>query len=372
MAVSTGMGAFQEYQDAAYQQAQRNIAPQQEAQQRKFEQSMLNKGITAGSKAYNLAQAQMQRGQNDQNNAANFQAMQFGQQAQAQEFGQDYQNRTMAMQKDQFGRSLAQNQNQFLTSMNEQGRQFDVGMSQRESEFGRNFSNMQGQQDFSNLLGLGQFAMGMGNFYNQGIQQDYNMAQTQLGMAPNQQANQLDVQGAYNSAMTGANNVYQGQMGAYNSMVGALSNVAGAAMMPSGLEFKIMQGKTKQTKRERIAAEMLAMPIYEWHYKPEFAEHGDKIRTGVLADDFNARVSGMDGELTIDIQRYTAALHLTIQELFYECRRLENMLWHVAEARGIPLDARAFQGSKGMGKVFDITERIDETPEHWVDIKEAA
>ena len=106
MPVSTGMGAFQEYQDAAYQQAQRNIAPQQEMQGKKFEQQMLNKGLQPGSKAYNLAQSQMQRGQNDQNQAANFGAMQFGQQAQAQEFGQDFQNRTMSMQKDQFGRTL--------------------------------------------------------------------------------------------------------------------------------------------------------------------------------------------------------------------------------------------------------------------------
>lgn len=386
MAVSTGMGAFQQYQDAAYQQAQRNIAPQQEAQQRKFEQQMLNKGLQPGSKAYNLAQAQMQRGQNDQNNAANFQAMQFGQQAQAQEFGQDFQNRSLAQAHDQFGRSL-----------NEQGRQFDVGqsnqmdqfgrsLSQRESEFGRNFglqenqqnfmqdfqnrgfAEQQAQNSFGNLMGLGNMALQFGQFANQGTMSDYNMAQGQLGSAPDSGVYGIDTQGAYNAGMTGANNVYGHQMSAYNNMISAAGNVAGAFAMPSALEFKIMHGKTPATKRNEVAARMLTMPIYNWDYKPQYREDGDVERFGVLADDFNRHMIGDEEVQTIDVQRYIAALHLTQQELFYEMRRLENLLWHVANDRGIPLDATPHAGRKsGTGEVFDSAEFIERYGERdWV------
>jgi hypothetical protein len=372
-----GMGAFQNYQDAAFAQAQRHLAPAQDLQQKKFEQTMINKGLDPGSKAYNLAQAQMQRGQTDQQNAAAFGAMQFGQQAQGQAFGQDFQNRQMSQQNQQFGRSLNQAQNQFGRSLGEQGRQFDVGMSQRESEFGRNlglqqdqFGFQQGQADFSNMLGLGNLALQFGNFANQGIMSDYNMAQGQLGSAPNAGVFGIDTQGAYNAGMTGANNVYQGQLAQYGTTMGALGNIAGAALMPSALEFKIMHGVTSMKSRNRIAAKMLTMPIYDWEYKPQYKERGDHDRFGVLANDFNGHFIGDDEEQLIDLQRYTSALHLTIQEMFYEVRRLENLLWHVAEAQGIPMDAKSHSGKKGMGQVFDIAERIDNVHRHWTPVPE--
>ena len=351
-----GMGAFQNYQDAAYQQAQRNIAPQQEAQGKAFEQQMVNKGIPAGSKAYNLAQAQMQRGQNDQNNSANFQSMQFGQAAQEQAFGQDYKDR-----------SLAQNQNQFGRSLNEGGRQFDVGMSQRESEFGRNFGLGEQQADVSNMFGMADMALKYGNFANQGIMSDANLAQGQLGSAPNSGVNNIDTQGAYNAGMTGANNVYQGRQANYASTIGAIGNAAGAMSMPSALEFKIMKGRTPQKKMDHIAAVMLSLPIYDWKYKPQYREKGDYKRFGCLADDFNAKMINNAGEQTIDVQRYLSALHVTMQELFYENKRLENLLWHVAESQGIPLDGKPYVGKRGMGQVFDIAEKL-EPARNWKEV----
>lgn len=357
-----GMGAFQEYQDAAYGQAQRNIAPQQAQQNRAFEQQMINKGVPAGSKAFNLAQAQMQRGQNDQNNAANFSAMQFGQQAQQQAFGQDFQDR-----------SLAQNQNQFGRTLGEQGRQFDTGMSQRESEFGRNFGLQENQfglqsrqADFSNLLGMGNMALQFGNFANQGIMSDANLAQGQLGSAPNSGVFGIDTQGAYNSAQQGANNVANAQSANYGALMGGIGNAAGMAMA-SAYEFKIMDGKTKQHKRDHIAAVMLSMPVYDWDYKPQYREDGDKKRFGVLANDFNKKVIQNEDEQTIDVQRYLAALHVTMQELFMENKRLENLLWHVAESQGIPLDAKPYVGKRGMGQIFDMAEKL-EAPRNWLKV----
>ena len=369
-----GMGAFQNYQDAAYQQAQRNIAPQQEAQLKAFDQQMVNKGIPAGSKAYNLAQAQMQRGQNDQNQAANFGAMQFGQGAQEQAFGQDFKDRSLAQNQDQFGRTLTQNESQFGRSLAEGGRQFDTGMSQRESEFGRNFGLQEDsfglqtrQADMSNLFGMGDMALKFGNFANQGIMSDANLAQGQLGSAPDSGVNNIDTQGAYNAGMTGANNVYQGRVNQYGATIGAIGNAAGAMSMPSALEFKIMKGKTTQKKKDHVAAVMLSLPIYDWHYKPQYREKGDRKRFGCLADDFNEKIIGDGSEQTIDVQRYLSALHITMQELFYENKRLENLLWHVAEAQGIPLDGKPFVGKRGMGQVFDIAEKL-EPARNWKDV----
>ena len=351
-----GMGAFQQYQDAAYQQAQRNIAPQQQMQQKKFDQQMVNKGLTPGSNAYNLAQAQMQRGQNDQNQAANFGAMQFGQAAQEQAFGQDFKNRSLSQNESQFGRSLG-----------EQGRQFDTGMSQRESEFGRNFGLQEGQANFSNLMGMGDMALKFGNFANQGIMSDANLAQGQLGSAPNSGVFGIDTQGAYNSGMQGANNVAGQNSANYGAFMGAAGNALGAMSMPSALEFKIMDGVTDQHKRDHIASTILSIPIYDWDYKPQYREKGDRKRFGCLADDFNAKIINDGGEQTIDVQRYLSALHITLQELFHENKRLENLLWHVAESQGIPLDGKPYVGKKGMGVVFDMAEKL-EAPRHWKDV----
>ncbi len=374
------MGQFQNYEDKAYESSQRLMAPQQLAQTKRFDQQMINKGFAPGSSGYNLAQSQMQRGQNDQQNSAAFGAMQFGLGAQQQAFGQDYQNRDMAMQKDQFGRSLAQNESQFGRnlgqresefgrSLGEQGRQFDTGMSQRESEFGRNFGMQQGQMDFNNMIGLGDFGMRYTDFENRNTMMDYNMAGNMLGQAPGGSFQQIDTQGAYNTAQTGANNVYQGQMGAYNSMMGAVGNVAGAFAMPSALEFKILDGRTTQTMRNKVAAKMLTMPVYTWDYKPQYREKGDQKRFGVLANDFNRHFIDDEDVQTIDVQRYLSALHVTMQELFGEVRRLEQLLCHVAEARGIPLDARPYKGSK-LGKVFDMADVIDKSPRSWTPVGE--
>jgi len=362
-------GAFQKYQDASYEQAQRHMAPQQEAQQSKFAQQMVNKGLDPGSRAYNLAQAQMQRGQNDQQNSAAFGAMQFGLGAQNQAFGQQFQQDTMAMQKDQFGRSLNQAQNQFGRSLGEQGRQFDVGMSQRESEFGRNFGMQQGQQDFNNMMGIGDFGMRLADFSNRNQMQDYNMMEGMLSHAPGGSFNPIDTQGAYRDSMGGAANANSFNQANYGSMMGAVGNVAGAAMMPSALEFKILEGLTTQPKRNRIAAKILTMPIYDWDYKPQFREVDDARRTGVLANDFNRHITGDEDIQTIDVQRYTAALHITVQEIFGEVRRLEQLLWHVAEAQGIPMDAVTYKGKK-FGKVSDMADKIDLDPENWTPIGE--
>ena len=361
-----GTGTFQNYQDAAYDQAQRTIAPQQQAQQKKFEQQMVNKGLTPGSQAYNLAQSQMQRGQNDQNNSATFGSMQFGQQAQQQAFGQDLQNRQFGLSQDKFG----ENQRQFDLGLGQRESEFGRNMGQRESEFGRNFGEMQGQNNFNNMMGMGDFGMRLADFSNRNSMQDYNQMEGMLSHAPGGSFNPIDTNQAYSNSMQGAANANTTNAANYGAMIGAVGNVASAAAMPSALEFKILNGVSTQAHRNRIAAKMLTMPVYSWDYKPQYAEKGDKRRFGVLANDFNRHFVDDEDEQTIDLQRYTAALHVTIQEMFAEVHRLELLLWHVADVQNIPMDARPYKG-RTLGKVFDMADVIDKKPESWTPVGEA-
>lgn len=329
------LDSFQGYQDAAYGQAQRMLAPQQEAQQKKFDQQMVNKGITAGSQAYNLAQAQMQRGQGEQNASAAFGAMGFGQQAQQQAFGQSLQ-----------ASQLAQSQNQFGRSLNEQGRQFDQNLGQRESEFGRNFGQQQYQYDrgqgfaenqgmFNNMMGLGNMAIQLGGYENQGTLQDYNMGQTLLGMAPGMMNQQVGVNAAYQTSSDAAYNQANLNMQQNANVMSGIGQMAGAAAFMSGQKYKRVYGETSKKDRAMIAAKVLAMPIYDWDYLPEYRDKGDKLRFGCMAEDINGQVFDNPTEDTIDVQRHIACLHLTVQEMFSEMKRLELMLWHAVNESGM-------------------------------------
>lgn len=324
------LDSFQAYQDAAMQQGMRHLQPQMDAQSRKFEQQMVNKGLTPGSKAYDLAMAQMQRGQNDLKSNVAFGAIGAGLQAQQQAFGQGLQ-----------ASQLHQRQNQFNRNLGEQSRQFNANMSQRQSEFDRNYGlerdrfGLQTQQaDFGNLMQLGNFAMGFGNQMNQNLLNEYNMGQTTLGGAPGFMGQQVNVGGAYNTAQNaqlGAAGIAQQQQ---NNVWGGIGQLAMGAAMLCGEQYKKFYGTTPQKHRAQIAAHICAMPIYDWDYLPEYREQNDEVRFGPTAEDFNRAIVGKEAD-TIDIQRYVGALHVTVQQLFSEVRRLEAMLYHAVNQSGV-------------------------------------
>lgn len=359
-AVSVGQPAldsFQGYQDAALDQANRMMQPSQDAAQRKFEQQMVNKGLDPGSKAYNLAQAQMQRGINDQNRAAVFDSMKFGLGAQQQAFGQGLEASKLAASESQFGRGLDERGRQFDEQLGQRSYEFDQNLGQRESEFGRNlgqresefgrnFGQQQYQYDrgqnfaenqgmFNNMMGMGNMAMALGSYQNQGLLQDYNMGQTLLGMAPGMMNQQVGVNNAYNTSMQGAQAQANLNMQSNANVMSGLGQMAGAAAFLSGQKYKRVYGETDPKDRAMIAAKILAMPIYDWDYLPEYRESGDKVRFGCMAEDFNGSIFDNEAEDTIDIQRFMAAMQLTMQEMFKEIQRLELMLWSVVNRSGV-------------------------------------
>lgn len=93
--------AAQPYVDSAYQQATRQLDPQWEANQRQFDQQMVNQGLAPGSAAYQTALDNFNRGKDDAYNQARSSAQQQGLAAQAQGFGQGLSQSQLSAQLQQ-------------------------------------------------------------------------------------------------------------------------------------------------------------------------------------------------------------------------------------------------------------------------------
>jgi hypothetical protein len=87
---------LQGFADQAYDASRRYLDPQQDQMRRRHEQQLINMGIDPMSQAGQDRLAQMQRGINDQNNAATFSALGFGAGIQDQMFNQNFQNTQQA------------------------------------------------------------------------------------------------------------------------------------------------------------------------------------------------------------------------------------------------------------------------------------
>jgi hypothetical protein len=93
--------SVQGYADAAYENARRYLDPQQETENQRFDQELINKGIDPNSPMGQKAAQQLAMQQADANNAAAFNAMQFGQGIQNQMAQQEQFNQGLAGQMQQ-------------------------------------------------------------------------------------------------------------------------------------------------------------------------------------------------------------------------------------------------------------------------------
>ena len=94
-------GSVQGYADQAYDQARTRIDPMQEQAGRRMEQDLINKGIDPSSEQGKAMLTQQNQNFSDQDNAATFGALQFGQGIQNQMAGQEQQKAALGgdMQK---------------------------------------------------------------------------------------------------------------------------------------------------------------------------------------------------------------------------------------------------------------------------------
>ena len=169
--------SVQGYADAAHQNARRYLDPQQDMQNRRMSQELINQGIDPNSAQGQERMKMLGMQQADANNAAAFGAMQFGQGIQNQMSQQELANQQLAGQMQQ---GLWNQQGQAS------GRDLQWGLGQMQNDqFGRGLEMQKYGMDQNYALGQGGLAnqkygmnlsheLGMGNLdLNRGMA-DYN------------------------------------------------------------------------------------------------------------------------------------------------------------------------------------------------------
>ena len=172
--------SVQQYSDAAYDNSMRYINPQQNQQNRRQSQDMINQGIDPNSAMGMDQKNQLGMQQADQNNAAAFGAMQFGQGIQDQMFQQEFQNQDLAgqmqrgmwdAQANRYNTDSSYNLGMGNLGMNQQGQEFNQMMDLENIDF-RNRGYNDGQMQYQDQLTLAMLGMnpvpvgGMTNPYN--------------------------------------------------------------------------------------------------------------------------------------------------------------------------------------------------------------
>jgi hypothetical protein len=206
--------SVQGYADQAYQQARRNLDPIQQQQSRRMEQDLINKGIDPTSAQGKGMLDQMQRQQADQNAAASFGALQFGQGIQNQMAQQEQQKAQLAgqMQQGLWNQQLG---------ASGQGLQYALGQMQNQlglaglqnQQYGMNLQNQLGLgqldlarqgQDFGQMMGLEGLQFRNRQYGDQQQQYQDQLTMALLGMTPIPGVTPIDPSGAFGDTLASA------------------------------------------------------------------------------------------------------------------------------------------------------------------------
>jgi hypothetical protein len=295
------LAGFENFANAAYGQATRRLDPQFEQADSRFQQQMVNKGLSEGTEAYDKARANFSMDKNDAYGQARSQALAQALAAQGQAFGQQFQDRSLSQQNSQFGQNLGyqyaglnENNRQFNNSLAEQGRQFNGNLGQRESEFGRNFGFQGERADMSDLMALLGYGQNTNANNNQSINSDFNRAGGLFGLVPGMSPVSVDVMSPYQmQQQQNQFNASQAQSGA-NGLFGAIGQIGAAAlplMMPSDRRIK--------TDISRVGTLDNGLPVYLFRYRD-----GGPMQIGLMAQDVQEvkpeAVGDFDGILAVD------------------------------------------------------------------------
>jgi hypothetical protein len=199
--------SVQGYADAAYQNSRRYLDPQQKQQNQRMDQELINQGIDPNSPQGKMKADALARQQADQNNAASFGAMQFGQGIQNQMAQQELANQGLAGQMQQ---ALWQNQ----TAGRGQDIQHGLGVLGAQMQ-GRGQDTQFGLGVMGNQMqGRGQdVSFGLGQMQNQlgyaGLQNQANIANQQTGLGYAGLGNQYNIANMQNqTALSGQQNQF--------------------------------------------------------------------------------------------------------------------------------------------------------------------
>lgn len=231
------LNGFDQYRDAAYQQATRTLDPQFQQARADFEQQMVGRGFSPGTEAYDAALANFDRDKNDAYSQARSQALAQGLAANQQAFGQGLAQSQLAneLQKSKWGLEASQageRASEYSSAANR-----DLNMAQLQwdkDKFGQTFGAGQDQQDFQNLMQL--FGAGQGvNQYNNSLLGADQGRLTQIMQMFNPQAgtaSSIDTQGPYNNQYNAQLNQAQAnQQRQQQQQQAAMQSMAMLAMM---------------------------------------------------------------------------------------------------------------------------------------------
>lgn len=247
------IGQFQQFGDAAYQDATRRLDPQFAQANDQFEQMMVNKGISAGTAAYDKARRNFDMAKNDAYGSARNQSMLAGLGAQNQAF-----NQQMGLGQFAFN-----------------GQRADM-------------------QDLMALLGYGQNTNANNN---QALNSDFNRAGGLFGLIPGMSPVSVDVMSPYQ--MQQQQNQFNAQQGQQNS------NGFWGGIGQLGSAF-LMSDRRIKTDIQEVGKLDNGLPVYLFRYRD-----GGPLQIGLMAQDVLEvkpdAVRDFDGVLAVDYARAVAA-----------------------------------------------------------------
>lgn len=273
---------YQQFADATWADFQRRFAPQQQQARARFDQDMVNRGLSPGTAAYDAAYANFERGQNDATAAAQLAAQQAALAAQGQFYDQN-------AVEAQLANALAQAQMSASASM--YGSDQGARASMYGADIGRlNFTDNLGFQrergDMQDLMGL----LGLGNSmtaYNNGLLGfDQERAGAFNNLIPGVNPSQIDVTGPYNAQygaqVNNANAQNAADQAQRQQQMQLYSTIA--SFFLSSRDAKTTAGEVEP---EKVLEAIRSLPTTRWKY------HGsEQVHFGTYAEDFNEKVVG--------------------------------------------------------------------------------
>ena len=315
---ATGIGDFQRFSDNAYNESVRRLDPQFEAQQRSFEQDMVNRGISPGTEAYDNARANFEQARNDAYATARAQADQMGLAAQNQSFNQGAVSSgllnqlllgQMGANASMYGANAAASASRYGSDQSAQAAANRLGFDRE-------------QGDFGNLMQLLGFGSGVTAQNNSAIGQNNN-AQNQwfnqnaglLGLfgGGNSPGN-IDVSGPYNNQYNAGLNTAQ-----YNQAQQNANNQMYAQILSSMLCDRNAKDEIDTVDPQDALKAISSIPLVCWTYKADAAK---VPHVGTYAQDFNAAL-GLPEDTKISTIDLLGALIGSVQALQARIQELE-------------------------------------------------
>lgn len=325
--------SWQQFSDAAYDEATRRLDPQWQANQDRFAQDMVNKGLQPGTPAYDRAMRNFEQNKSDAYGSARNQALQQGLAAQQQAFGQGQAEAQLAnaLRTAQMGQdaSIYGSQAGALASMFGSNRQYDASLAGTNANFqlgaqrnaldqalGMGNLDLQNRNaDFGNLMQALQFGQGIWSGNNAQSGADFNQRQTMLGMVPGTQQSNIDVQGAFNAQQQAqANNAAMRQQQQAQQQQAAAS-LAMMAVMLSDRDAK--EGFEGVDTADLLKAAN-NLPVDRWRYKGDAMVH-----VGTYAQDFQRETGSGDGRTISPVDMFGVLLG-SVQEISKRLEALER------------------------------------------------